>query len=259
MKRNHTLLAFCGSIILGTVLIYGCGDDDTSNPSTNTSSSSGSTGDGGKTSSSSSGSSGTDASSSSSSGDTGTPDSGTKPPTLGAQIDRFGRPAINTAGNNTFEPDASTAGSEKDKYNADGNKAGWVAAYRDRIAANLAIYDSLDQQCGNQPFADASAANTTATSRYGTLAGVLADDRLWMNTGGTSAGLGANEYLAVELNATGALTNNLVGGRRLTFDVIDRTYGVVAGFDALGNGFPDNIAKVPAKTDGTTFPYLAAP
>src|SRR5438045_6193332 len=40
------------------------------------------------------------------------------PPALGAQIDRMGRPAINTALNNTFNADAASKGKAKDAYNA---------------------------------------------------------------------------------------------------------------------------------------------
>jgi hypothetical protein len=39
-------------------------------------------------------------------------------PALGAQVDRMGRPAINTAANNTFNTNAVAADAAKDAYNA---------------------------------------------------------------------------------------------------------------------------------------------
>src|SRR5258706_2519811 len=45
-------------------------------------------------------------------------------PSLGPQIDRLGRPAINTVLNHGFDPTAA-AGSAKDAYNLDGSKGGW--------------------------------------------------------------------------------------------------------------------------------------
>jgi hypothetical protein len=71
-------------------------------------------------------------------------------PTLGTQIDRVGRPAINTLLNHGFDPTAD-AGSAKEKYNADtGSGSGWVATWRGELAKNAAIIDALDTgMCGN--------------------------------------------------------------------------------------------------------------
>lgn len=185
------------------------------------------------------------------------------PPTLGAQIDRFGRPAVNTALNHSFDSDASTAGAAKDMYNADNGVAGWSAAYRPEFEKNLAILASLDTTdagsgCGLQLFANPEA----GAARYATLAGVLADDRLWVNTAATTC----SQYLGVELIATGILANdagpgggptNECGGRKLGYDVIQTTYSAVA----LGatSGFGSGVSAVASKTNGTTFPYLAPP
>jgi hypothetical protein len=167
------------------------------------------------------------------------------PPALGAQIDRFGRPAVNTALNKTFEADTAKAVAGKNAYNADGNSAGWAAAYAAEVAGNLAILDALDSNCGNQLLA-ATGAPTADT--YKALAGVLADDRQWVNT----ANMTCTQYLGVEL---GLATD--CGGRKLGYDVIDTTYSALA----LGTptGFGDTIPAVAAKTSGTTFPYLAPP
>ncbi len=237
MKKRTTLVSFCGTLLLSAAVVYGCGDDDDTvapKADSGTTSSSGDTG------------------TTSSSGDTGADTNTTPPPppTLGTQLDRFGRPAINTAANNVFNTDAGAAGAAKDGYNADGVQSGWVAKYTGEAAKNLAIYDALDVNCGNQAFAGA----TAVAGRYNTLAGVLADDRQWLNTGSTTCSL----YLGVEANATGAAPNTDCGGRKLSYDVIDVTYTVVAIGISLPPPVGDGIAKVDAKTDGTTFPYLAA-
>ena len=228
MKFVH-LFTICSAMALGSFVAIGCSDDSTSSPAA------------------------PDA------GTTPTPtpppnppppgaDAGGNPaaPTLGAQIDRIGRPAMNTALNNAFEADATKSGPAKDAYNADTQASGWSAKYKAEFAKNLAILDSLDQNCGNQYFAD----NTKGADAYGTLAGVLADDRLWVNTGSTTCG----QYLGVELNATGKVPNTDCGGRKLGYDVIDVTYTAAAGVD-----FGDTIAADGTKTGGAAFPYLASP
>jgi hypothetical protein len=175
----------------------------------------------------------------------------TKPPpvpTLGTMIDRMGRPAINTALNHTFDANATTTGSAKDNYNSSA-QASW-AGFSAEMAANLAILDSLDTNCGNQLLAGA----TVAAGRYNTLAGVLADDQLWVNTASTTCG----QYLAVEANAVNAVPNNDCGGRAPSYDVIDTSYSVLAAGALSGVG--DDIN---ADSDGghsnTAFPFLSSP
>jgi hypothetical protein len=182
------------------------------------------------------------------------------PPALGVQIDRFGRPAMNTALNHAFDPTAA-AGIAKDAYNADTDAGAWAAEYSGEFAKNLAILDSLDTTdagngCGNQPFAQVEA----GAARYATLAGVLANDKMWINTAATSC----TQYLGVELLATGVLPSNPdggptneCGGRKLGYDVIQTTYSVAAGVGL--SGFGSGVSAVASKTSGTTFPYLAAP
>ena len=174
------------------------------------------------------------------------------PPALGAQIDRLGRPAINTALNHTFDPNAATKGAAKDAYNQDTAQAGWAATYAPQTGANLAILDGLDGVCGNQLLAqDAGVASPTNLQVYGPFAGVAADDRVWLNTAGATC----TTYLAVEANATKLIPNTDCGGRGLAYDVINVTYSVAAvGAPA---GVSDGIDAVPGKTGGTTFPFLA--
>jgi len=190
--------------------------------------------------------------------ETGTPDTGTKnpaPPTLGAQIDRMGRPAINTALNNVFNPDAGTAGAAKDNYNKDSNQATWSATYVAETSKNLAIFDSLDTVCGNQFLAnpDGGSPNHGNTAVYGGFGGVTADDRLWLDANGATC----NTYLAVEGQATGLIPNTDCGGRALKYDVIDITYSAVAVGGIMGVG--DGIDADPVKTAATAFPYLSGP
>jgi hypothetical protein len=169
-------------------------------------------------------------------------------PTLGAMIDRQGRPAINTALNNTFAADATAAGTAKDNYNKAARDT-WPT-FSGEIAKNLAILDSLDANCGNQLLAGASA----TAGRYNTLAGVLADDQLYVNTASTTC----NQYLAVEANAVNVVPNNDCGGRRLGYDVIQTSYSVLAA-GAL-TGVDDAVsADADGNIHSADFPFLGAP
>ena len=234
MKTSITLLALA---ITTSAFVAACSGDDNVVA----------TGDAGKTDSSVADSGSPDTGG----GDTGTVDSGVDagppaPPTLGAQIDRMGRPAINTATNHAFDATA-TKDPAKDAWNQNSNPSTWVAMYTPEIEKNLAILDSLDTNCGNQLFASATA---DAGGRYGTFAGVLADDRLWVKTDATTC----TTYLAVEANATGVVVNSDCGGRVPSYDVMKVTYSAVA-IGAL-SGITDGVTAL-AKSKVTTFPYLA--
>jgi hypothetical protein len=183
---------------------------------------------------------------------TPTPDAPTTPdagppgkPALGAQIDRFGRPAINTALIAPFQGDAAMRGMKRDSYNHDATASGWGGAWTAEIKTNLAILDGLDTVCGNQLVADATA------QRYAALAGALADDEQYLKSDATTC----TAYLAVEANALGVLANSDCGGRTLDYDVIDESYSVLAAGALSGVG--DGIAKT--ATTSSTFPYLGAP
>jgi hypothetical protein len=169
MNRKTIVSIGSALVALGVMSVagYGCGDDDTATPTKD---------------------SGTVITPEAGPGaDTGPgSDTGTKnpaPPTLGAQIDRLGRPAINTALTGTFDPNPTTKGAKKDAYNQDNAQSGWNPKYIPEQAGNLAVFDSLDTKCGNQFLAqDAGAAGGPNTAVYGALAGITADDRLWLNT-----------------------------------------------------------------------------
>ncbi len=221
MKNKTLLLAFVGTLFVAAV---GCEEEPVGNTSSSSSSSSGS------------------GSGSSSSGGAAVM------PTLGAQIDRMGRPAINTAGNAAFEADPEKADTSKAAYNTSADPSKWKD-FLPEIQKNLAILDSLDANCGNQLAADKTKMDA---SRYAPLAGVLADDRLYVNAAGTACGA----YLGVEANALGVLPNMDCGGRTLAYDVIETSYSVLAAGVLTG---VDDTIKISEAAKGTTFPYLAAP
>ncbi|MBV8761484.1 MAG: hypothetical protein JO257_29575 [Deltaproteobacteria bacterium] len=212
-------------------------------------------------------------------------------PTLGTQIDRMGRPAINTALNHTFDPNAGSAGSAKDAYNHDESVGTWVATWRGVFAPNLAIFDALDtgicgnglcetvaaetnancpvdcpttgaintqDGCGNQAFHDPN----LMMFGYVPLATVLADDELYLETSKSNCA----GYLAVEFytQVLGLAVSNSCGGRAPSYDVIDTTYTLAAigvkGFNpnTFAPAFGDTVD---AHTDisDTAFPFLGAP
>jgi hypothetical protein len=201
------------------------------------------------------------------------------PPALGTmQIDRMGRPAINTVMDDSFFPTGTGSPIStplKNTYNQDSNPAGWAKAYTGMIAKGspgfegpLAVVDSLDMVCGNQLLNDGE--KMAAPSDYAALGGVLADDELYVNTAGTMC----TGYLAVEQNFLGtaltppipALNNTDCGGRTLTYDVINLTYSLLVFGLPKTPAFPlvpaaniDGTSAVAAKTNGATFPYLSTP
>lgn len=142
------------------------------------------------------------------------------------QIDRMGRPGINTA---LIDLLASTG--KKDQYNRAVDPAGWAAAFQSEMQANLTALDTLDGTSGNAVLGAAP------------LAGVLVDDRLQINTSVAAC----DAYLAVELGVTANC-----GGRTLARDVIDDTLGAV-----VGPGVSDNVPN--DSTFLETFPFLGAP
>jgi hypothetical protein len=171
------------------------------------------------------------------------------PPALGTQIDRIGRAGVNTALVDPFNLNSAAKGANQDTYNAASNPSQWTAAFQGRIATNLAIFDGVDTVCGNQLLAGPA----PTSGRYDTLASVLADDQLYVNT---SSGT-CTTYLGVEANAVG-IANNDCGGRTPLYDTIDRTYSVLA-IGALG-GVTDGVdhdANGAAST--STFPFLLPP
>jgi hypothetical protein len=200
------------------------------------------------------------------------------PPTLGAEIDRMGRAAINTALNNTFNPNDGTNGTSdqrgaaKDAYNAEGNQANWAKLMLNgklvtaEFAGNLAIIDALDGKCGNQLLATGGGGDAGALG-YAAAAGLLVDDQLYVDTtkmdckpitmvGGTPL----PNYLAVEARAI-QLPFPTCGGRTPLDDVIDISYTLLAsGLDLtpVSDGVPKD-ADPAMDASLTDFPFLNAP
>jgi hypothetical protein len=214
-----------------------------------------------------------------------TPDAFVTPaaPTLGAQIDRMGRPAINTALNHPFELAANNTTIKqpaKDAYNAAANPATWattVLGTGDIVVTqfehNLGIIDGLDSTatvdgCSathHPPFYDTSKTDATA---YQTLAGALAADALLVNTttGNCHIAGPRTGYLAVEAHLSDPVNvpGGFCGGRTPTEDVIDVSYtALAAGIGPALNPatwVSDGVdSKLVGAGNDDTFPFLAAP
>lgn len=152
------------------------------------------------------------------------------PPAVGAQIERMGRAVTNTALIGPFLPQ-DQRGPMQDVYNAAPDPSTWANQFAEEIQNNLAIYDGLDTVCGNQLAAD------QAAERYSFLAGVLADDRLYVNTDSGTC----QTYLGVEANALGS-ANSDCGGRTPLYDTVDISYSVLAAgaFSGVTDGIPED-------------------
>lgn len=143
----------------------------------------------------------------------------------GGAIDRMGRPAINTALIDLLQDTGLT-----DVYNTTHDPMDW-GQFTGEIQSNLEALDTLDGETGNAllPAAD--------------LAGVLVDDRLLIDVSVPTC----DAYLAVELGVAGQC-----GGRTLSRDVIDDTFGAT-----VGPGVSDNVGFTsPIRDD---FPFLGEP
>ncbi len=236
MTRIHWFL------VLGLALPFGCGDDDSA------------TADSGARDAFVADSGGEDAPTLE---DAGTdafvaamPRGRDNPPSLGTQIDRAGRPAVSTATVGTFMADGVPRDDLKDAYNADADPSTWSASYRDGIADMIAILDGADTVCGNQLGYDASGG---VASAYDFLAGVLADDRLILD----SESGACPEYLGYEAEVLGVVEEGGCGGRTPNHDVVDRSYSVLIN-GSLGD-LGDAVDSDNVTHDENTFPFLAAP
>jgi hypothetical protein len=173
------------------------------------------------------------------------------PPSLGAfQVDRAGRVGITTAVTDPFFRETVSREQTKhdivnDDYNAESDPFKWVSRFSSLIAPNLAILDALDMVCGNQLAAGAPGAN-----RYKTLADILADDQLYLNTATGKC----TQYLAVEAGIT-----DDCGGRTPNYNTIDVTYCVLAS-GTLTCPITNGVLKDDDGTHSTTvFPFIDNP
>jgi hypothetical protein len=176
------------------------------------------------------------------------------PPARGVQIERMGRAGVNTAVTNPFFRESVDSEKEAheeivDAYNAASDPSQWTTLFPAEMAGNLAILDGLDRNCGNQLLAGPA----VVAGRYDALAGILADDQLYLNTASGTCG----QYLAVEANAVG-IANTDCGGRTPLEDSIDTTYSLLAAgaLSGVTDGVPDDADSTPSLT---AFPYLDDP
>ena len=164
------------------------------------------------------------------------------------QIDRMGRPLTGNALLGTIAPE-EVSDALKERYNA--ATPATSAQFVDEIAKGLALYDGFDGRCGNAWLADAH----SAKRRYRTLATLLADDRLWVDSKATTC----TQFLAVELShlshETGAARD--CGGRTPTEDAIDIYRSLLA--NGTTRGVDDGVDRDDHEHSTSMFPFLAAP
>lgn len=172
--------------------------------------------------------------------DTGTMTDGggdTPAPLPTGQIDRMGRPAINTA---------LVTAALKDDYNKTGTYASpFPTTFTTSFNDSLVFIDKLD---GMDDWA--------LTSGTHPLRDALLGDFLIVDTGKACPDKGS--YLDVELFVLGLRTtaNTTCGGRTLNDDVMDTT--LTATVTKLRAPVKDNVDAA-TKPAAATFPYLAAP
>jgi len=202
-----------------------------------------------------------------------------KPALATTQVERMGRGTINVAVTNPFDLDytkgidgtttiygGTNRNATRDLNSKDGDFANWKTKWTPIIAKTLAIYDGVDMTCGNQFGACAKPGGCVAgdvknPQRYDFLAGVLADDQLYVNT----AVADCSYYLAVEAGVGGTFC----GGRTPNVDVVDVMYTAATvgatGFPSTPGGafaVGDAVsaeAATETKADLTNFPFLGAP
>ncbi len=119
----------------------------------------------------------------------------------------------------------------------------------------LAVYDALDGKCGNHLVEGKQ--DGGPAEAYGTLAAVLTDDQIYVDTAVTTC----KQYLAVELEAVGIIPASAArdcGGRTPTENIIDETYSALAAGALTGvtNGI---TSKANGTANQTTFPFLGVP
>jgi hypothetical protein len=178
-------------------------------------------------------------------------------PTIGTtQLDRMGRAGVNTALTDPFYTDATAHGMKQDAYNQ-APESTWPT-FAAQFSVALGVFDGLDGVCGNQPLASASAADGGSAGEYGTLAGILANDQLLLDTA-VSGCSGAGNYLAVEVGVITGQAPASCGGRTPLDSAIDTTYAVLSG--DLTGGVTDGVsgdADTANPAQLTTFPFLGA-
>ncbi len=164
-----------------------------------------------------------------------------------AQVDRAGRPLTGNALLGTL---ASAAVRDRMKEDWNGTIPQRSARFAPLIAEGLAFYDGFDG-CGNQWLADRAIADA---HRYETLAALLADDRLWVN----SAARVCTTLFAVErvaLGGEGALAVDC-GGRAPTYDSVNVYRSLLV--DGRTASVDDGVHRDEGGASDSAFPFAAA-
>jgi hypothetical protein len=171
-------------------------------------------------------------------------------PVLGEQIERTARPLIkNALVGGPLAPDA-ISNQRKEAYNRTG-RTGWKHFSRD-IERTLGLYDGFDGMCGNQWLA---APEANSTHRYATLAQLLADDRIWVNSESSSC----TQFLAVEFTALGTpgASAHDCGGRTPNYDASNIFRSLLT--NGKTSGADDGLHHDEKVHSTTDFPFLAEP
>jgi hypothetical protein len=165
------------------------------------------------------------------------------------QIDRAGRPLTANALFATFGPD-DVGDKLKEAFNRATPATG--AQFVPELEKGLALYDGFDGKCGNQPLI---ASALVGPARYRALAELLADDRLWVNSGSGRC----EQFMAVEL-ATLMRRREMArdcGGRTPIEDSTDVYRAVL--INGTTTGASDGVGRDEREHSDRIFPFLAAP
>jgi Domain of unknown function (DUF4331) len=167
----------------------------------------------------------------------------------GRQIDRAGRPLTGNALLGLFAPEA-VSNQLKEEYNA--ATPATAARFIPEIRKALGLYDAFDGHCGNQLLVNKEAA---PSMRYGAMATLLADDRLWVN----SASGVCTQLFAVELAslADRKELSNDCGGRTPNYDAVNIYRSLLV--DGSNASVDDGVHHDERVHSTTEFPFLAPP
>lgn len=167
-------------------------------------------------------------------------------PKLGVAIDRVGRPLTANAFVGLLRPDEESD-ARKETYNRAPPRE-WPEFIPD-IQRSLGLYDGFDGACGNQWLAG----RDDAAARYGALAALLADDRLWVDTRATRC----TRFFAVELTSSSNGPADDCGGRTPGDDAVDVIRSMLV--DGSRTSVTDGVDRDDHVHSMTEFPFLAAP
>jgi len=181
-------------------------------------------------------------------------------PAIGTtMLDRMGRAGVNTALTDPFFTDKTMHEAKQDAYNK-APPSMWPS-FAAQFAAALGVLDGLDGICGNQPLANTGAADGGSEGEYGTLAGILANDQLLLDTAVATCDPTKN-YLAVEVGVITGGSPASCGGRTPLDPAINVTYAALSGGLLSGVAVTDGVSAdgdAAGAAQLTTFPYLGAP